>query len=163
MTDPARVPLSRRTRLSVVALGLLVAVAVAFVLYGRVGGRGNADPALCPDSGALSQKLTPFFRGGIAAMRPVDPPRPLPSFAFTGPDGSTLLGAFRGKVVLFNLWATWCVPCREEMPALDRLQAQKGGPDFTVLAPDATVMAFSPLASTVMKAAPVGASTAAMA
>lgn len=134
MTDPARVPLSLRTRISLVALGLLVAVSVVSVLYGRGGGRGNADPALCPDSEALSQKLTPFFRGEIAGMRPVDPPRPLPSFAFTGPNGPTSLAAMRGRAVLFNLWATWCVPCREEMPALDRLQTQKGGTEFTVLA-----------------------------
>ncbi|MCW5731363.1 MAG: TlpA family protein disulfide reductase [Alphaproteobacteria bacterium] len=44
------------------------------------------------------------------------------------------LGAFRGKVVLVNLWATWCVPCRAEMPALDRLQQELGGADFEVVA-----------------------------
>lgn len=46
----------------------------------------------------------------------------------------TSLEAFRGKVVLLNLWASWCVPCREEMPALDRLQASRGGKDFQVVA-----------------------------
>lgn len=49
-------------------------------------------------------------------------------------DQPVTLEAFRGRVVLINLWATWCVPCREEMPALDRLQASRGGKDFTVLA-----------------------------
>lgn len=49
-------------------------------------------------------------------------------------DRPMTLEAFRGKVVLLNLWATWCVPCREEMPALDRLQAQRGGKDFAVVA-----------------------------
>jgi len=44
------------------------------------------------------------------------------------------LADFRGKVVLLNVWATWCAPCREEMPALDRLQAELGGPAFQVLA-----------------------------
>ena len=44
------------------------------------------------------------------------------------------LEEFRGKVVLLNIWATWCAPCREEMPALDRLQAQLGGPQFEVIA-----------------------------
>ena len=44
------------------------------------------------------------------------------------------LEAFRGSFVLLNIWATWCVPCREEMPALDRLQAELGGPDFEVVA-----------------------------
>ena len=44
------------------------------------------------------------------------------------------LDAFKGSFVLLNIWATWCVPCREEMPALDRLQSQLGGADFEVLA-----------------------------
>lgn len=48
-------------------------------------------------------------------------------------DQPVTLEAFRGKVVLLNLWATWCIPCREEMPALDRLQAKRGSQDFTVL------------------------------
>ena len=43
------------------------------------------------------------------------------------------LEAFRGSYVLLNVWATWCAPCREEMPALDRLQEKMGGPDFHVL------------------------------
>ena len=44
------------------------------------------------------------------------------------------LADFKGKTILVNLWATWCVPCREEMPALDKLQAEFGGPDFEVVA-----------------------------
>ncbi len=48
-------------------------------------------------------------------------------------DKPTSLDAYKGQVVLVNLWATWCVPCREEMPALDRLQGLRGGKDFTVL------------------------------
>lgn len=43
------------------------------------------------------------------------------------------LGDFRGRVVLLNIWATWCAPCREEMPTLDALQARLGGEDFHVL------------------------------
>ncbi len=44
------------------------------------------------------------------------------------------LEVFKGSFVLLNIWATWCVPCREEMPALNRLQAKLGGPDFEVVA-----------------------------
>jgi thiol-disulfide isomerase/thioredoxin len=49
-------------------------------------------------------------------------------------DRPVTLEAFRGRVVLVNLWATWCLPCRAEMPALDRLEAARGGRDFTVVA-----------------------------
>ena len=79
MTEPARAPLSRRTRTSLVALGLLVAVSAAFVLYGRVGGRGNATEPFCTESAALSQRWASLFKGEIAAMRAITPPRPPPS------------------------------------------------------------------------------------
>jgi len=64
-----------------------------------------------------------------------DAPKPLPEITFRDGSGKGLsLAAFRGKVVLLNVWATWCGPCRREMPALDRLQAKLGGPGFTVAA-----------------------------
>ncbi|HEX6958399.1 MAG TPA: TlpA disulfide reductase family protein [Ferrovibrio sp.] len=49
-------------------------------------------------------------------------------------DRPVTLEAFRGKVIALNLWASWCVPCREEMPALNKLQAERGGKDFAVIA-----------------------------
>ena len=62
-------------------------------------------------------------------------PKPLAAIQFEDANGqSRSLTDFRGKVVLLNIWATWCVPCRKEMPTLDRLQAQLGGPDFQVVA-----------------------------
>jgi thiol-disulfide isomerase/thioredoxin len=62
-------------------------------------------------------------------------PRPVPPLVFAGGDGRTVrLKDFRGKVTVLNLWATWCAPCRKEMPALDRLQARLGGKDFEVVA-----------------------------
>ncbi len=63
-----------------------------------------------------------------------DAPRSVPALAFQGSDGQPLgLDKFRGKVVVLNIWATWCGPCREEMPTLDNLQAKLGGPDLEVL------------------------------
>jgi thiol-disulfide isomerase/thioredoxin len=60
--------------------------------------------------------------------------RAVPALAFQGGDGQPLsLDDFRGKVVVLNIWATWCPPCREEMPTLDNLQAKLGGPDLEVL------------------------------
>ena len=61
--------------------------------------------------------------------------KPLPELTFQdGAGRARSLADFRGKVVLLNVWATWCAPCREEMPALDRLQAKLGGPGFEVVA-----------------------------
>ncbi|HZW46084.1 MAG TPA: TlpA disulfide reductase family protein [Microvirga sp.] len=58
-----------------------------------------------------------------------------PVITFAGPEGQALgLSDFKGKTILVNLWATWCVPCRQEMPALDKLQSELGGADFEVVA-----------------------------
>jgi thiol-disulfide isomerase/thioredoxin len=73
--------------------------------------------------------------GDVAAMLPADPPRSLASLAFNDPDGQPMTLADRsGKTVLLNLWATWCAPCRAEMPALDALQRDKGSDRFEVVA-----------------------------
>lgn len=62
-------------------------------------------------------------------------PLKLPDLAFEDADGKPKkLSDFRGKTLLVNLWATWCVPCRKEMPALDQLQAKLAGPNFEVVA-----------------------------
>jgi len=59
----------------------------------------------------------------------------VPNLAFKDAQGRDVtLADWRGRTVLLNLWATWCVPCRREMPALDALQAKLGGPDFEVVA-----------------------------
>jgi thiol-disulfide isomerase/thioredoxin len=63
-----------------------------------------------------------------------DAPKPIAAIQFQdGDHQSKGLADFRGKIVLLNVWATWCVPCREEMPALDRLQTALGGTDFEVV------------------------------
>lgn len=78
--------------------------------------------------------------GAEAPVAPVAPPlylgapHALPAFVFRDASGRPLtLADFRGRFVLLNVWATWCAPCRREMPALDRLQAALGGPHFVVL------------------------------
>ena len=62
-------------------------------------------------------------------------PKPVPELSFLDAEGNEVaLGDFRGEVVVLNLWATWCAPCRREMPSLDRLQAQYGGEGLEVIA-----------------------------
>lgn len=61
-------------------------------------------------------------------------PEPVPKLSFVGDDGRAKTLDFHGRPILLNVWATWCVPCRAEMPALDRLQLKLGGPAFQVVA-----------------------------
>jgi thiol-disulfide isomerase/thioredoxin len=125
-----------RQRLALLALfGGLAVVAAAAVLYGTVAPAGKAI-ADCPaDSAKLAARLAPLAKGDLAALRIASEPRRAESFAFERPDGGkATLADFKGRAVLLNLWATWCAPCRAEMPALDRLQAAKGGPGFEVVA-----------------------------
>lgn len=63
-----------------------------------------------------------------------DTPKAVPTLSFINGDGhELLLAAFRGRTILLNIWATWCLPCREEMPALERLEEKLGGPEFKVV------------------------------
>ena len=72
---------------------------------------------------------------GRARFRPVVPGEIAPPFAVTTLDGEQIgLEQYRGKVVLLNVWATWCAPCREEMPSMQRLYEQLQGKSFEILA-----------------------------
>lgn len=83
--------------------------------------------------GALALAASPAEAGPV--MPEHDSPRPILSPPFKDGDGQDLtLADFHGRTVLLNIWATWCVPCREEMPMLDRLEKHLGGSDFHVLA-----------------------------
>ncbi len=71
----------------------------------------------------------------LANFTLLDEPKPVPEVSFVDEGGrARTLADFQGKVVLLNLWATWCAPCRREMPTLDNLQARLGGDDFEVVA-----------------------------
>jgi thiol-disulfide isomerase/thioredoxin len=106
----------------------------AFALYGA-GGAGNSAAAECRAARLVTERLAPLARGEVAAVTVAKEPKKLPDLAFAGPDGAQkTLADYRGRTVLLNLWATWCAPCRQEMPALDRLQAALGGPGFEVVA-----------------------------
>ncbi len=95
----------------------------------------NPNDARCKISDANKQALNAAATGDVAAMIPSSAPYDLSLLAFNGPDGAPMTTAdFKGRTVLMNFWATWCVPCREEMPALNALQAKSGGNTFEVLA-----------------------------
>ena len=132
--DAAPAPAARRIRrraglaLAGVALGVLAAGAA---LYGAVPW-GNRACAAAREAG---RRAAPLARGEVAAFEVDATLGPAPDAAFTGPEGQRLtLADLRGRTVLVNLWATWCAPCKAEMPALDRLQARLGGADFAVVA-----------------------------
>jgi thiol-disulfide isomerase/thioredoxin len=134
MTEqPAR---SAKRRFSMIALGALVGVGVGLAaVYGIGAMQGNAAQAACPAAGELAKKLAPLAHGEVAAVNIAASPAKLPQLAFNDADGKPrTLADFQGKTVLLNLWATWCVPCRKEMPALDALQAKLGSDKFQVVA-----------------------------
>ncbi|MBC2772751.1 TlpA family protein disulfide reductase [Rhizobium sp. AQ_MP] len=114
-------------------------VAGAAAVYVRQTMSGNAvetaDAAQCEGSVAKAELLKPYLKGDVAAMIPVSEPKPIQGLNFQDKAGSAMTMAnFANKTVLINLWATWCVPCREEMPALNNLQKAAGGEAFQVLA-----------------------------
>jgi thiol-disulfide isomerase/thioredoxin len=129
---PQRFP--GRTLVPAVAV---IAAAVAALLYVTIGngGKETAEAQACAANAAQRATVDRAAKGEVAAMAIAKQPKPVTPLAFSGPDGQQqTLDAFKGRVVLLNLWATWCVPCRQEMPALDRLEAKLGGPDFQVVA-----------------------------
>jgi thiol-disulfide isomerase/thioredoxin len=120
-----------RFGLVVIAFALAAVAAAAFYGTKADGGKGACPAA----SLARAEKLRPLAKGEIAALTVAATPKLAAPLTFARADGGkTSLAAFKGRAVLLNLWATWCVPCRSEMPALDQLQAEAGGPGFEVVA-----------------------------
>lgn len=120
---------SRITAVAAVAAALLAAV------YVTLAGQGNGGVAAeCRAAEAAAAALDPLAGGELAAFTIARQPENLSGLLFSGADGAPMaLAAFEGKVALINLWATWCAPCRKEMPSLDRLQAALGGENFSVV------------------------------
>jgi thiol-disulfide isomerase/thioredoxin len=105
------------------ALALVVMAAAVGLLTFDVGGTDSgADSAAAPKRPGLPLSIH-------------EQPQALDRVTFDNGAGETLaLADFRGQIVVLNLWATWCPPCRKEMPTLDALQQRLGGDDFQVIA-----------------------------
>src|SRR5260221_7552636 len=131
-------PASAATRRIPLAIGAVVVGAlIGFAGVYGVGGfkRGASGDSACNGAVSLAQKLAPLAHGEVAALTMATTPLRLPDLAFWDADGKPKkLSDWRGRTVLVNLWATWCVPCRKEMPALESLQTRLGGPSFEVVA-----------------------------
>jgi thiol-disulfide isomerase/thioredoxin len=131
-------PRPAATRRIPFAIGaVLIGTAIGFAgVYGIGGLKRNATgDTACRPAVDLARKLAPLAHGEVAALTMATTPLRLPDLTFEGADGKPRkLSDWRGRTVLLNLWATWCVPCRKEMPALESLQAKLGGPDFEVVA-----------------------------
>lgn len=132
--SPAPAPLRR---IPYVIGAVLVGAVIGFAgVYGFGGLKRYASgDSACAPAVSLSKKIAPLAHGEVAALTMATSPLRLPDLTFQDADGKQKkLSDWRGRTVLVNLWATWCVPCRREMPALDRLQAKLGGKDFQVVA-----------------------------
>jgi thiol-disulfide isomerase/thioredoxin len=133
---PSPRPIAAR-RIAVVIGAVLIGGVIGFAgVYGIGGLKGSAsgDPA-CRGAVDLARKLAPLAHGEVAALTMATAPLRLPDLVFEDADGKPRkLSDWRGRTVLLNLWATWCVPCRKEMPALEGLQTKLGGPNFEVVA-----------------------------
>jgi thiol-disulfide isomerase/thioredoxin len=122
-------------------LFLIAAAVVAGAFAGLAGVYGiggfvrNAGDPDCRPAVEIARRLGPLARGDVAAMAIAESPLRMPDVGFRDRAGAERrLSDWRGRTVLLNLWATWCIPCRKEMPALDALEGTLGGERFEVVA-----------------------------
>ena len=133
--SPPSHPIARRIPrlLGAVAAGAALGLAGT---WGIAGLKHNAlADAPCASAVELSNKIAPLAKGEVAALTMATKPLQMPDLAFVDGEGNAKkLSDWKGRTVLLNLWATWCVPCRKEMPALDNLEGKLGSDRFAVVA-----------------------------
>mgnify|MGYP006160341011 CR=1 FL=1 len=123
-----RAPKSMR---GIATFAIIAGVIIAGLALSLISGRQVGTPT----PSALIETAYPLVTGQVQNFILYDAPQAAPEIAFKDDDNRDLdLTDFRGQYVLLNFWATWCGPCKREMPSLDRLQAQLGGQNFHVLA-----------------------------
>ena len=134
--SPSPAPAPTR-RIPYVIGAVVIGAAIGFAgVYGFGGLKRNASgDSACAGAVNLAHKISPLAHGEVAALTMATKPLKLPDLAFEDGDGKPRkLSDWHGKTVLVNLWATWCVPCRKEMPALEGLQTKLKSPNFEVVA-----------------------------
>jgi thiol-disulfide isomerase/thioredoxin len=136
MTERSIASVNKIGRLRLFSVAATVAVLIVLAgVYGIDRLRSNPPDTACQPAVRTAANIAPLVHGEVAALAVAQTPFRVPALAFKdGQNHDRTLADWRGRTVLLNLWATWCVPCRREMPALDTLQAKLGGPKFEVLA-----------------------------
>jgi thiol-disulfide isomerase/thioredoxin len=135
---------SRRSWIVTLILAIALPAAIGFgavYVMARGADNGDAPPQVPRPAAFVAQTAAPasavnqLSQGEMVKFVFKSTLEPAPDVAFVDATGAAkTLKDFKGRVVLLNLWATWCLPCRKEMPALDRLQAALGSNKFEVVA-----------------------------
>ena len=132
MSEPAAARPRMTPRRLVFAALVIAAVAIAITFW--VGNAGGIKASDCVPQLDAARKVDAAATGQLAALNGTGTGRGYSDLSFTDKDGKPVkLSDFSGKFLLVNFWASWCIPCRAEMPALDKLAAEENGPDFMVL------------------------------
>ncbi|OYW57315.1 MAG: hypothetical protein B7Y80_12095 [Hyphomicrobium sp. 32-62-53] len=137
MTDKnSREPAASRLGLIGAALAAAaLGFAAVYVTQGRPDNEKGAEKSVAAEAAPDKPAAAGAGGGDLVAFVRKTPPVELANVSFSDEAGAAkTLADFKGKVVLLNLWATWCLPCRHEMPSLDRLQKEMGSDQFEVLA-----------------------------
>jgi thiol-disulfide isomerase/thioredoxin len=134
--SPSEPSLRKIGRLRLVSAAAAIAILVVLAgVYGMEHLPGNPADAACRPAVNVAKRIAPLVHGEVAALAIAQTPFRVPDLSFKDATGAAkTLADWHGRTVLLNLWATWCIPCRREMPSLDALQAKLGGPDFQVVA-----------------------------
>ena len=126
------------SRLGLISAALAAAALGFAAVYVTQGGPDNekgAEKSVAGDAAPDKPAAAGAGGGDLVAFVRKNPPVELANVSFSDEAGAAkTLADFKGKVVLLNLWATWCLPCRHEMPSLDRLQKELGSDQFEVVA-----------------------------
>jgi len=122
---------TRRVFAAIAIVAVAAGLAAVYVTERGAVESGGRCAAAAPKAAALK----PFATGDLAALLPADAPADFSGLVLHAPDGGERhVSEFAGRTVLLNMWATWCVPCRTEMPHLQALQKKRGRADFSVVA-----------------------------